>query len=478
MRLAYVRFMGGCLLAAAGLACSADGGGLKDTPTSPVRADGATRADGPATADGPPAGPDQAPPIDPEPAGCNPGYHACGTSCVDNKSPASCGSSCEPCPAPSGGNATCDGVKCGVTCPTGQKPCLTACVPDNAACDSKCPAGQNACGGICVDAKNLAACGPACLPCPGSPNGTSSCDGQACALTCKAGFHRCGEMCKGDSDATGCGTACVFCPAPPGGRATCSAGACGFECNVGRKCGSMCFADAQPCNGSCGAGFRNCDGTCTAQSALPAETCDGKDNDCDGAVDEDIAPRACTPACAGQQRCVGGRWDSAGCANTTSDARACGTSCRVCSAGTAGTPVCRAGVCAVECRDPKLPVPCGTGCCQCASHAQCPPNNVCTPQNTCVFQAPVVTVVHGHYGKNCPGNTMFDKTADLAGTCNGKTSCPYTIDWMHIGDPAVGCAKEYEAAWRCVSGATVSPIKTVTAPAEAGFGSVITLVCP
>jgi hypothetical protein len=447
-----------------------DGGGSKDTsPDGPRPSVDAA----PPAADGP-----AVPPPDAAPAGCNPGFHPCGAVCVDSRAPATCGNSCEPCPAPTGGSATCDGIKCGVTCPAGQKPCLTACIAADAPCDNICPAGKNNCNGLCVEATSLAACGPGCMPCPTSPGGTSSCDGTTCTLTCNAGFHRCAGACKADDDPAACGASCTPCPVPAGARATCTGGGCGFACVTGRPCGNACIPDAQTCNGACATGFRNCNGTCMAVSALPAETCDGKDNDCDGAVDEDITPRPCDPACAGQQRCAGGRWDDGGCARVDSDPRACGDSCRDCPAPSGSTPVCRMGSCDFACDGPRLKVRCGNACCECTTHGHCPPNNVCTAMNLCLFQAPVIMVVHGLYGRNCPGNTMADKTADLAAQCNGRPSCAYKVDYTRIGDPAPGCAKQYEAAWRCTSGATVSPVRTAIAPAEAGRGSIVTLTCP
>ena len=120
-------------------------------------------------------------------AGCPAGFHACGDRCAPDTDPDTCGVACEPCPSIQGGDRTCDGRKCGITCPAGSKPCLDACVPESAPCDNTCQPGQNLCGGLCVDRQSLSACGPACTPCPSSPNGTAACDGDRCELTCKAG---------------------------------------------------------------------------------------------------------------------------------------------------------------------------------------------------------------------------------------------------------------------------------------------------
>ncbi len=85
-----------------------------------------------------------------------------------------------------------------------------------------------------------------------------------------------------------------------------------------------------------------------------------------------------------------------------------------------------------------------------------------------------IQVVSGSFGLTCnaqPGN----KTKFLADACNNKNVCNYKIDYAIIGDPAYGCAKNYVAEWRCAGDPTVHRAE---APAEAGFGSIVTLSCP
>jgi hypothetical protein len=85
-----------------------------------------------------------------------------------------------------------------------------------------------------------------------------------------------------------------------------------------------------------------------------------------------------------------------------------------------------------------------------------------------------IAVVAGTYGKNC-GASYGNKTQHLASACNNRTQCEYIIDYRVIGDPVVGCAKDYVAEWRCGNDATIH--RTSAAP-EAGYNKKIVLSCP
>jgi hypothetical protein len=94
----------------------------------------------------------------------------------------------------------------------------------------------------------------------------------------------------------------------------------------------------------------------------------------------------------------------------------------------------------------------------------------------CAMQAKgadTITVVSGTYGANCRAPTG-NKTSFLAKACNGKTTCSYKVEVTILGDPAYGCAKTYVAQWRCGSS---TALHSASAPAEAGYGSVVTLTC-
>lgn len=75
------------------------------------------------------------------------------------------------------------------------------------------------------------------------------------------------------------------------------------------------------------------------------------------------------------------------------------------------------------------------------------------------------------YGGNC-GARRGNVTAHIAGQCDGKASCNYSVEYAVIGDPAPGCAKDYRVAYSC------GPVdREGFAGPEAGYGSVVTLNC-
>jgi|SRR5580704_11380138 hypothetical protein len=85
-----------------------------------------------------------------------------------------------------------------------------------------------------------------------------------------------------------------------------------------------------------------------------------------------------------------------------------------------------------------------------------------------------IIVVAGTYGQNC--GALYDNVkAHLESKCNGRAMCEYVIDYHIIGDPAVGCKKDYLAEWKC---GDKLEVKSASASAEAGLGSKVTLSCP
>jgi len=91
--------------------------------------------------------------------------------------------------------------------------------------------------------------------------------------------------------------------------------------------------------------------------------------------------------------------------------------------------------------------------------------------------ANLIHIVEATYGDNCQGfvtparypNTARpgNATAAVSAACdNTRANCMFKIDVTQLGDPAVGCGKEFIARWRC--GAS-QQIHEVYFPAEANL---------
>jgi hypothetical protein len=85
----------------------------------------------------------------------------------------------------------------------------------------------------------------------------------------------------------------------------------------------------------------------------------------------------------------------------------------------------------------------------------------------------VLYVVDATYGGNC-GAPWGNGTEFLAKACNGLPACEYRVDYQLIGDPAVGCGKDFVAEWRCGEG--IDLYRTI-APPEAGYGGIVRMAC-
>jgi len=144
------------------------------------------------------------------------------------------------------------------------------------ACSSAtCPNGCCA-ANQCVTSNSTAACGlggNACVAC--DPATANLCSGAGVCV---------------------CGTLGGACKAPTGGSVSCN-GACNPSCGAQQLCGGRplgggtCFSPTSCSTGKpgvCAAGTFACAGgvvVCIQNQAASPETCDGKDNDCDGAID-------------------------------------------------------------------------------------------------------------------------------------------------------------------------------------------------
>lgn len=83
-----------------------------------------------------------------------------------------------------------------------------------------------------------------------------------------------------------------------------------------------------------------------------------------------------------------------------------------------------------------------------------------------------IHVIAATYGANC-GVRHGNVTRELREVCEGRDHCDYTVDVNRLGDPAVGCRKNYIARWECPDGR----MRTASAPPEAGYGAIIRLGC-
>jgi len=86
---------------------------------------------------------------------------------------------------------------------------------------------------------------------------------------------------------------------------------------------------------------------------------------------------------------------------------------------------------------------------------------------------PELSVVSATYGANC-GAPAGNATAPVRAACDGQSACTYRVDVRHLGDPLVGCPKDFGVTFRC-SGE--EPIRTTGIQPEAGLGTLLSLRC-
>ncbi len=76
------------------------------------------------------------------------------------------------------------------------------------------------------------------------------------------------------------------------------------------------------------------------------------------------------------------------------------------------------------------------------------------------------------YGASC-GIAGGNATRNVAAQCDGRKSCSYKVSYKVLGDPAYGCKKDFFVSYYCGRN---GPFQG-RAAAEAGYGSVVPLVC-
>ncbi len=285
--------------------------------------------------------------------------------------------------------------------------------------------------------------------------------GEACcaAESCHAGLVCLADVCQAPPADVGkictTGTDCVSgtCFPVGGGKSVCTSPcADDADCAPGWTCDPL---QGQPRN-LCG---------CTAS----AEVCDGKDNDCNGQVDDTEAPiKQCTAMGTGYSCSHGACTCALMCGGTCVDPLSDPLNCGVCGRLCGDEGICVAGQCTCPQGDMLCAagcVPenaancgrCGTGCATGAScvghHCACPAGgSVCS--GTCVDLQNDGTNC-GTCGNTCPSNLICSGGRCLACTaaqaCNG-TCIDTRADVNNCGACGVVCAAAAPSTAACIGG--------------------------
>jgi hypothetical protein len=337
-------------------------------------------------------------------------------------------------------------------------------------CTDECTAGVVECvgDGFRVCARDASGCASWTLPQPCPPD-RPFCSAGSCAAKCtdecSSGEKRCADatsyqVCgQHDSDTCLDWGAVLGCAAGE----SCQAGACQLLCG-GKLCACK-PGETQPCPdvGQCSGGQRRCVdgafGACEWTVGPSAETCDGKDNDCNGQPDDGIVAPGCVKqagVCKGSTKSCGGAggWAECGAADylahdaayqpdesscdgkdndcdgqTDEPAGCCQPQCagKACGAPDGCGGKCQSGTCPVNatCQSGACVctvLACGASCCAagqvCKGSACCTPScgaRVCGPDPAC--------------GTSC-GSCPSGKTCDASGQC--QSACtnvgPLVVD--------------------------------------------------
>jgi hypothetical protein len=204
---------------------------------------------------------------------------------------------------------TCDGLD--NDCSGGCDSRSTCCRGTTEGCMTTCgTTGERTCGLTC----GWSICTPPAETCNGMDddcNGACD-DGFAC---CRGSSGTCTTTC-GSSGTRTCGASCTFgACAPPAETCNGRDDDCDGACDDGFDC---CAGTPSSCTTVCGStGTRTCSAGCLLAPTCtpPTETCNDRDDDCDTNVDEGFscrngAIRACTTTCgtSGTQTCASCEW--------------------------------------------------------------------------------------------------------------------------------------------------------------------------
>ena len=305
-------------------------------------------------------------------------------------------------------------------CSNGTISCVGAVGPTTEVCDGR----DNDCDGTIDNGlASLGACGPGSgLSAPCSA-GTFECLGGG--VVCVGGTGPTLEVCDGvDNDCDGTIDNGFDTATDPRNCGTCGT-ICSFPNAVAGCSGSACFLQA------CEPGFHDanhkasdgCEYACNATTPPGTELCDGKDNDCDGLIDNGATPPA--NFCLTKGACLGATASCQG-----SDGFECDYGSAV-QLGSNGQPVNQETLCDNKDNDcdgridegtPNLGAPCQVGTCK-TTGGDCFGSADCTGAgNTCLFSG--VCGGTGHFvcdGSNAAGPAICK--VDTHGKKPGAESC-------------------------------------------------------
>lgn len=362
------------------------------------------------------------------------------------------------------------------------------CCTDPGACQAGHVCDTSMLGGTCVPLD----CSSSCIV------GSVTCDSMGRAVRCVAGNSR---SCPHLADPQECSTTAICVPGTGSEVGCIQCGNPGYRCCTGGTCtglyiclsngrcaltGSCVPGETGACYtgppgtsgvGVCRSGTRTCppDGTwgaCVGGVAPSRETCDNRDNDCNGIVDDSPAVTSCPAPRNGSATCAAGACgllcnanfgdcnnaSMDGCeANLQTDSANCGRCRNACLAG----QTCRGGACASTC-PASTPDLCGTACTNRLTDTRncggcgmaCPP--VANGTATCTSGVCGFTCATGYHrcGASCVSNTAVTTCGTACTACPAPLHGSPTCNGSACG---FACDSDFHAcSGSCVDNASVS----------------------
>jgi hypothetical protein len=360
-------------------------------------------------------------------AAADPAAPVCGDGVVDSDElcDGNCPTACDP---PNGCQLSTlvgDAATCTASCEASE---VTECMPDDGCCAAGCKYPEDtdcskSCGDGVVDAPEICEATSPDQPCP-----TSCDDGDPCTTDKLSGSaEECNAMCSSTPvTRPTSGDECC----PPGANAA-NDDDCETKCGDGVVTGSETCdpASNKPCPSSCDDGDRctmdmlvgsaaQCNAMCAnTGSRETAERCDGRDNDCNGMVDDGVA-NACggctrlsampqTPCSEGMGACMNmGRYECSGKEAVKCSAREGRSSEEVCGDNTDN-----------DCDGDTDECPSGQSCVPSGSRMACslplPTGSYRNSCEGCVYDGSTLTC------EKCENGTGGARSSSLRGSCGG-----------------------------------------------------------